>query len=152
MTVLLGKLLGHHMCLCDSWHNCSLCPFIYFGRCVGTAGIAGYGGRLCPSGEDQSMLQSKMFEHVEWNFLNSQFLLHWQTSRKRHLFNLKKSEESIFEDCWPLGSPQIMLSVGEALRYILTKERLVQNHFNFDPEDPNCILQIVPYSRSSTGT
>ena len=31
------------MCLCDSWRNYSVCPFMYFGLCVGTAGTAGVG-------------------------------------------------------------------------------------------------------------
>lgn len=61
------------MCLCDNWHNYAVCPFIYFWAyifhifCIvlGTVGIAGYGGRLCHLGEQQSLLQSKTFERVE---------------------------------------------------------------------------------------
>lgn len=58
-------VLGHRMCLCDSWYNCSLCTFMYFGHCADTAGAVGYEGRLCLLGEEQSMPQGKMFAPVE---------------------------------------------------------------------------------------
>lgn len=59
---------------------------------------AGYGGRLCLLREEQSVLQREMFGHVEWKLLDREHLalMHWQTSRKRHLFYLQKGEEFFF--------------------------------------------------------
>lgn len=95
-------MLGHLMCLCDSWRNCCVCPFfiVVFGHCVGTVGTAANEGSLCLLGEKQRVPEGKMFGHVGLKFWNGQRtnISHCCTGRLqgRHIYKKKNKKSVVF--------------------------------------------------------